>query len=885
MQKKWLIEWMLPFFLCACLGVLYFLPHYQGYRFRASDYIQVEYMTYPLKKLHEKTKEPVFWTPHLFSGMPAYLVHYVPDGIYFPTLFGWLIKIFAYYPPMIFFIGAMGFFIFLRVEGIAWSWALMGAFGFVLTSYYTNMIVAAHWGKSNVLFSVPYVLAGMGLLHRDRVGWGVFFSLIGWAGMAGGGHPQMAYYALTVIAAYELFWLWEAWKGRQWRAYLTSAALVALCAAIGALSQANALLPYYEYGRYSIRGGSELERDREKDIALQSGLDKGYAQSYSATRAELWTLIIPDFVGGTSQEDILKRLGRTSALATAFQERGIQDMAFLRAVPTYWGGSPFSSGSFYASAVAFFFMLLGWTYGLQTLDWILLYVGWIVLQFALGAYGYSLWATPFLLLLPVGAYLLARRQKVLWKRTLLAASIFFGGWALISAIDNAPESAYKLTDWALEYLPFYNKFRAPSTWLVVAGFIFPWLALRGVRRFLELPHRENLLTALSVTGAIFLGVGFGAEALGFSFEGAIDETLRRQSQLPEWFLEALREDRITLARQSALRSLFWVVLAGGVLFLFISRRLSGTTAGFLSALVVLLDGWLLNSAYFPKRETYIRTREVIIPPPPAPHEEYILKDSSFYRVLPLHANPFTDARPSVFFENAGGYHPAKLKRYQQFIEAHLSRLEPEALKMLAIRYITAQPGTSPPSGYDSVARTSDDVVIFKARDSLPMAWLVEEVRVFPRTDQTLDSIGKYPVHRVALVAQRDWEKLRLRPENQKLDPMEGVTLLKRTVHELEYRVRARTPRLLVLSEVYYPPDWEALVNGERVPIIPANFILRAVAIPAGESTVQMFCRSHIYERGRRLSLIGSSMAWGLVVLSVGWSLRRRKGKNLISPSA
>lgn len=879
MQKKWLVETLLPIGLIVLFSVLYFFPYYQGYRFKASDQIQQGYMTFQLEKLTKETGRPAFWAPNLFSGMPAYLVYYQPEGNFF-TPFSWIGKLFRHYPPMILFIGALGFFIFLRVEGAVWSWALGGALAFVLTSYYTNMIVATHWGKSSVIFSVPYILAGLSLLRKGKIGWGVASSLVGWAGAVGGNHPQMLYYALVVIGAYIIAWAWEGIQQKEWKPFLGKLVLFSLTAGVGALSQVSSLLPFYEYGKYSIRGGSELERDAEKDPSLRTGLDKGYAQSYSASRAELWTILIPDFVGGTSQEDLWARFGQSSALAQALSQRGISDRSFLRAMPTYWGGSPFSAGSFYVSAIAVFLMILGWTYGMDVWDWLLAYVGWGVLQLSLGQYGYSLWATPILLLLPVASFYAARSQTQLWRRGIVAAGVFLGGWGLISLIDDAPESSYKLTDWALEYLPFYNKFRAPSTWLVVMGYLLSWMGIRGVLRFLAQPKRENLLISAALSMGLTLLIGIGGSIIGFSFEGSNDAALQAQAQLPDWFMEALREDRIAMARQSAFRSAFWIAAAGGVLLLFLLHKLTKVGTGLLVAALFTMDGWLLNSSYFPKRETYIRAREVSLPPPPQPHEEVIRADTGWYRVLPLHTNAFTDARPSVYFENVGGYHPAKLKRYQQFIEAHLNRMTPEALKMLAVRYITAQPGTPPPPGYDSLRQTSDGVVIFRAKDSLPIAWLVEKVRVFQRNDQTLDSIGAYPVHKVAFITEKDAKKLPFRPAEASLEGTERVICLKRSPYEIEYKVFARHPRLLVMSEIYYPPDWIAEVNGTTTPIIPANYILRAVVVPAGESIVRVRSESSIHERGRKLSSIGSVLAWILMGGGIAWEIWQRRRSTL-----
>lgn len=849
----------------ALFSILYFLPYYQGYRFKASDQVQLGYMVYPLEQAEKNTGKIPLWTPNLFSGMPSYLIYHKGEGRYFwtlPELTGW---IFRHYPPMIFFIGLLGFFLFLRVEGVSAPWATAGAIGFVLTSYYTNMIVATHWGKSNVLFSAPYVLAGMGLLHRQKWAAGLLLSLLGWAGMVGGHHPQMAYYALIVLGAYELHWLFTAWQERQWKTYLVGFLLLGASAGAGALSQISTLLPYRAYGEYSIRGGSELERDQAREASLRTGLDREYAQSYSASRAELWTLVIPDFVGGTSQEDLMRRLGNRSALFDALQSRGIGDLNFLRAMPTYWGGSPFSAGSFYGGVIWFFLALLGWMYGLKVLDWLLLYAAWIVLQLSLGAYGYSLWSTAVLLVLPVAAYIVAKRFSPPSWRGVIAALTFLGGWGLVSLWDDDPSTAYKLTDWALDYLPFYNKFRAPSTWLVTMGFLLVWMGIRGAVRFMEQPDRSRLVQALGISAGILLLVGWGAPWLGFSFEGPGDVQLQKQAQLPDWFMEALREDRIAIARQSALRSLLWLAFAGGVAFLLSLQRLQPTYAGIAIAGLGLLDGWLLNSRYFPRREAYIRNREVLMPPPAEPYERVIQSDTLRpFRILPLHGSPFTDARPSVYLESAGGYHPAKLKRYQQLIETHLSQLNPEVLRMLAIRYITARPGTPSPPGYDSLTQTEDGVVLFRSQAPLPMAWLSPFLRVYPRVDQTLDSLGRFPVHQTTLLAQKDWQTLALRPEEGPLDSTEQVRLLSRSPEEITYSVRAQKPRFLVLSEIYYPPDWKAFIDGSPTPIVPANFVLRGIVVPAGEHTVRLICESTVVERGRLLAVVGSIGCWLLI---------------------
>ena len=886
-KQNLLSHWALPILAMLIVAVFYFFPYYQGYRFRAADQVQLEYMMYPLKEAKGQSGHLPFWAPHLFSGMPSYLIAYEAENILWKDPIYYFAKIFREYPPVILFVGLLGFFLFLWAEGLPGPLALGGAFAFVMMSYYTNMIVATHWGKSNVLFTAPYGLAGLSLLFQGRWSEGVILSLFGWAGMIGGHHPQMTYYVLFLWAAYVLFRLWEARQKRTWKPFLVATAFLGVSAGVGALSQAANLLPYYEYGQYSIRGGSELERDQTRDPALQTGLDKSYAQSYSASRAELWTLIIPDFVGGTSQEDLVKRLGRSSALYEKLKPYGPQGIAFARSAPTYWGGSPFSAGSFYAGIIPFFLIILGLVYRADPLDWTLLYTGWIVLQLSLGAYGYSLWLTPLLLLLPWLSYFLPRKYLPAPWRPWATAGLFLTGWGLISLLDNNPAESYKLTDAALEYLPFYNKFRAPSTLLVVMGFLWAWLGMRGLKRFLDEPSARRFWIGLGITALIVILVGIlGGVFEWFSFEGETDEELRRQN-LPEELLAALREDRITLAQRSAMQSLFWLALAGGVLLLRIRDWLKATLAAFVIAFLILLDGWLVNSRYFPRQSTYVRKTEIPLPPPPQPYETYLkTQDTAFYRILPLHTSPFTDARPSVFLENAGGYHPAKLKRYQQLIETHLSRLELPILQMLGIKYLTANGQYAIPPTYDSLLTFPDGITLYRLRAPVRYTWLAESLVVYPRVDQTLDSLSQYDLSRYALITQKDLQLLPTQPQSAPLDSSEGVEILRRNpLEEILLRVRSRTARLLVLSEIHYPPDWKATVDGQETPIIYTNFVLRGIVVPPGEHTVRVYLQSAIHERGSRLSLIGSLLAWALAAVATGGILWHwRKWKPPQSPS-
>lgn len=876
MRQALLKGWLVPLLLIGLVAVFYFLPYYQGYRFRASDQISGHYMAYPLEKLEAQTGKVPFWTPNQFSGMPAYLIYHKPAGVYWVgpvEVFG---RLFRVYPPTILFVGLLGFFLFLRAEGASWSAALAGAFAFGMMSYYTNMIVATHWGKSNVLFTAPYALAGLSLLYQGRWGWGLLLSLWGWAGMVGGNHPQMLYYVLVLFGGYGLYRFWMAWQNRAWRRFWLATGLVVLSVGAAGLSQIAKLLPYYTYGQYSIRGGSELEREQEKDPSLRSGLDKSYAQSYSANRAEVWTLLIPDVVGGTSSEDVLKRLGNSSSLVQAFRQYGIADQSFLRQVPLYWGGSPFSAGSFYAGIIPFFLLVLGLLYKADSLDWILLYVGWLVIQLALGAYGYSLWASVVLLALPWGSFWLGRRFSEGF-RPFLRVGIFLVGWGLVSILDSEPEAAYKLTDAVLAYLPFYNKFRAPSTFLVVMGFLWGWGGVRGVMRFVEAPSLRKVGVALALTAGVVAVVGFGV-SFWFDLSGAVDAELRSQ-RLPEWFFAALVEDRITIAQHSTLTVLLWLLLAGGILGAYAQGYFRGHASLVALAGLILVDGWLVNSRYFPRQEVYMRNVEFPTDPPKAPYELYLeATDSSFYRILAYHTSPFTDARPGIYLENAGGYHPAKLKRYQQLIDAHLARLEPGILQMLGIRYVTAFADRPLPlRGFDSVKTFPDGITLYRFSGPIKPAWLAESLVVYPRIDQTLDSLSRYDLMRVAVLARKDLEALPLLPASAPLDSTEAVTLLQRSpAYEIKLRVQAERPRLLVLSEIHYPPDWVAFVDGKPTPIVYTNFVLRGFVVPAGRHEVRVVNQSAVHAQGARLSLWGSVTSWLLAVGGIAFLIWKRK---------
>jgi hypothetical protein len=252
----------------------------------------------------------------------------------------------------------------------------------------------------------------------------------------------------------------------------------------------------------------------------------------------------------------------------------------------------------------------------------------------------------------------------------------------------------------------------------------------------------------------------------------------------------------------------------------------------------------------------------------------------------LHTSPFTDARPSVFLENAGGYHPAKLKRYQQLIETHLSRLELPVLQMLGIKYLTANGQYAIPPMYDSLLTFPDGITLYRLRAAVRYTWLAESLVVYPRVDQTLDSLSQYDLSRYALITQKDLQLLPTQPQSAPLDSSEGVEILRRNpMEEILLRVRSRTARLLVLSEIHYPPDWKATVDGQETPIVYTNFVLRGIVVPPGEHTVRVYLQSAIHERGSRLSLIGSLLAWALAAVATGGLLWHwRKWKPPQSPS-
>ncbi|MGQ9863317.1 MAG: hypothetical protein ACUVRD_02365 [Bacteroidia bacterium] len=854
----------LPIAFFALFSVFYFAPYLQGYRLSAGDQTQGFYAR---TFFHEHGFS--FWHPNLFSGMPTYFIYTSPadaQPMYLDVR--WLmVKIFRNYPMMIFFVGLLGMFIFLRTWQISSGWATVGALGFVLMSYYTVMIVATHFGKSNVIFTLPYLLAGQRLLHLRRWGWGTLLASIGLYGIFSGEHPQMAYYGGFVVAAWEVYYLWEAWQKKNLLPAL-GASFTQVFLAMGAFfSMAHILLPRQEYTFYSIRGPNPLVREVAKDPSQKTGLERSYAQSYSLSRSELFSLIIPHYVGGTSDEDVYAILGKRSALYQALKQNGVEPRSILQRIPLYWGGLPFSSGGFYVGVGLFFLSILGFLYVRQVWAWLLGYVVLLVLLLGLGAYSFSWWASSVLLCTPAGLYILYRHRPGKLPMSWVVSGGLLVGALLLSAIDSDPQSSYKITDAALDFLPLYNKFRAPSTFLVVVGYIIPFLAVWGISQFVLSPDKNRFWEALGITVGV-LGVGIG---LGFSgvYDFQAESDAQIAQQVPGWFMDALRDDRRAILWQEGLRSLLVVGLIGLGLWSYAQKWLPKLPICIFVALVSVGEILLVTRRYIGK-ENYEKDLK-FSPPPKERHEEIILTRGTLGRVYPMHTATFVDSRPAAYLEDIGGYSPAKLRRYQIFIENHLSQLHLNPLRMLDTRYYLYARGR-PTLGFLPVD-TAGPVRIEEDPFAYGPAWLVEKVEVLPTPDAVLDTLDKVDSRKVAFLEA--WQNPQT-PPAAPLDTSEGVVLLERKPELLRYKVKAQRARFLVMSEVHYPPDWHAYVNGQETPIYYTNFILRGLAVGPGESEVVVKLEPRTYQKGKIYHWVGTALLWLLTLGSWGYEYFARR---------
>ncbi len=789
----------LPHFLISgiflLITLIYFSPALQNKKLVQNDVIQAQAMSKEIMDVKAKTGKAPLWTNQMFGGMPAYQIW----AQYPSNITTYIVKTFKTIFPdpvdtiFIFLVGAYFLFIVLGIN--PWLSAI-GAIAVTFSSYNFIIIEAGHSNKAFALAFFAPILAGILLAYKGKYWLGAALTALFLAVEIRANHIQMTYYLMLAVIVLLIIELVKAIREDKLKEYTkASVALFAgLIIAVGV--NFGTLWVNYEYAQQTIRGKSELTSNKNKPA---NGLDKEYAYQWSQGVAESITFLIPHAYGGASgyplddNSEVYKTLVANNVSPT-------QAAQFSKQMPTYWGDKPFTSGPIYLGAIIVFLFVLGCFIVKGSLKW------WLVIA------------------------------------TILSLFLSFG--------KNLPF----LSDLFFDYFPLYNKFRAVESILVIAGITVPILALLALKEiFSEKINKEEITKYLKYTSYGFGGVLLlliALPSLFFGFQSANDASFVQQLEqgtgsrdFANKILGALISDRESMFRADAIRSFLFIGLMAATLWLFIQQKLKANFAIAILALLVTVDMWSVNKRYL-NDDNFVPARQLKIPFVARAVDTEILKDSDpNFRVMDATINTFSNASTTYFHKTIGGYHAAKLQRYQDLIEQHLIKGNKSVLDMLNTKYFI-------------LADTLGRPFVEENQGALGHAWFVNGVSFVENADAEINALTAFRPEQTAIIDDEFRNQVDLM-KIMGIGDQGTIYLTNYRPDHITYQTNNTTERLAVFSEIYYDKGWNAYINGKPINHFRANYVLRAMQIPAGSHKIEFKFEPKAYKIGETISLISS----------------------------
>jgi hypothetical protein len=811
------------FLILVCI---YFAPAvFQGKTIRQGDMIHATGMGGSQAKQYEETAKPgefSTWSDAMFGGMP-YTSGYGDPAPKLPgfELIEQPVKQIGYLNAGMVLAGLICFYILMCVMGVNWWMAIAGSIAFAFASYNLIIIEAGHITKAYAIAYMPLTIAGILLLFRQKYLWGSLLFLFGIALSISNFHIQITYYLALLCLFIYIGYIIEEIRKKKWKESGKATAIMAVCVLLALLPSARSLYAQWELGKTSLRGPTELTTIDSGGEKISTGLDKDYAFQWSYGKGELLTFLIPNIYGGSSGG----MLDRSSEYYKALRLAGYRLDKEVQA-PTYWGDKAFTSGPVYFGAVVCFLFVLGMLVVRNRIKW------------------YFLTGAVFLIFLALG-------RNMDWFNTFI-----------------------------FHHLPMYNKFRTPETALVIPGLVFPIIAFLGLKEIIEGKAdarllKKGLLWSLSITGGICLIVWWFPN-LFFNFQSNYDAQFEQQP----WY-EGLVRDRAHLASADALRSLIFVLLSAALIFLFTqlkNKKQSVLILGIGFVILTLADLWTIDKRYLNDKNFTSETLDATYKESVADKE--ILKDKDLsYRVLTLN-NPFQETSVSYYHHSVGGYHPAKLRRYQELIDHRLAGEINTVIQSFRKPQVTIEDIQQSFTSTPSLNMLNTRYIIFNPEQppvvnpqTFGNAWFVRKVEIVENADAEIAALNSVDPLQTAVVDKRFAGDLKGFTELQP-DSAASITLDSYRPNHLIYTSKTNAEQLAVFSEIYYQPGWKATIDGNPAPHFRADWILRAMLIPAGEHRIEFDFRSEGYVTVSYVSAIGSFLMLLLLLAGIGYSIRQ-----------
>jgi len=783
------------------VSLAYFSPVLEGKMLFQSDIAQYRGMSKEIKDFRQEHDSEPYWTDAAFGGMPAYQVSaYYPHN-YIKKL-DKLIR-FLPRPADYLFLYFLGFFVLMLVLKVDWRLAVFGSMAFGFSTYLIIILGVGHNAKAHAIGYMPLLIAGVLLIFQKKYFIGFILTTLTAALEIVAGHVQMTYYLFFMLLFLGIVYFFDALKEKQITTYLKSVVILLIAAMLSLLINANHLLPTREYAKESTRSKSELTISPDgKQKKASTGLDKEYITEYSYGVLETFNLFIPRLMGGGNSEN----LGTDSHTYDFLKDKiGVsQAKGFAENAPTYWGNQPIVAAPAYIGAVLIFLFVLS----LFLLD--------------------------------------TKNKKWLVASIILALLLSWG------------KNFSFLTNFFIDYVPLYNKFRAVTSIQVLIELAIPIVAILGLQKMLfdknlTLEKKEKSLKyATGITGGIalfFLLLG----SSWFAFEGGNDAYYN--SMIPD-FSDALIKDRKSLLFKDSLRSLLLVLFTASILWLFVKKKLKLNIVIGIIGLALLFDGIGIAKNYV-NASDFTSALHVEKPFKATEADKTILQDKGHYRVANFSKNPINDASTSYFHKSIGGYHAAKPRRYQELFNHQIAKNNMEVLNMLNTKYLILA---------DEQGKTQ----VQENLEAYGNAWFATDIQWANSADEeikALDSITKDK----AVIHER--YKTQIPKIDWLTDTAATIVLDSYQANKITYTSTSHTDQIALFSEIYYPHGWKAYVDDTEYEIFPVNYVLRGLVIPEGKHTIVFTFEPAIIKKGGLLSLIGYLLFVGILVL--GWIFRKK----------
>lgn len=791
------------------VSLIYFYPVLQGKKIYQSDIAQYTGMAKEQNDFRKETGEEPYWTNSAFGGMPTYQLgaHYPHNYIKdVDSVLRFLPR-----PADYLFLYFLGFYILMRALRIDPLKAFFGALAFGFSTYLIIILGVGHNAKAHAIAYMPMVVAGVVMVFQRKYIAGGLLTMIAAALEINANHFQMTYYLLLLLLVIGIYFAIQIIKSKEYGHLGRVIGVFAVAGILAVGVNATNLMATAEYADYSTRSNSELTYNPDGSPKESSNaMSYDYITEYSYGIGESFNLIAPRLFGGSSGRE---SLGEDSHIVEYLQSQQIAEGQYLSkeqaieiaqgGMPTYWGDQPIVAAPAYIGAVVFFLFVLG---------------------------------------------MFAEQRKIKYA--------FLAG-ALLSLFLSWGKHFSILTDFFINYVPMYNKFRAVASIQVILELCIPVVAIMGLYAFFN-SDKEKQWDSLKKAGMVSLGLVVLLFLLKgmFSFAGGSDD-IYIQNYGPE-FMEALRADRKAMFSADLLRSGFFILLAAGVLWLYNKQKLKQSTAIIIAGLLMVADLFFIDKRYVDK-ESFVSAREMDRPFEASVADQQIMQDTSYFRVFEIDGN-LSSARASYFHNSIGGYHAAKPRKMQQLFDYQIAKNNIEVLNMLNVKYILQQ------------NREGQSVPAVNP-DANGNAWFVKSVKFVNNADEAMKALDSINTKNKAIINKAEFGDA----VKQLTFTADSTAVINLTAYEpnyLRYESDNANEGLAVFSEMYYGHGWNAYVDGKPAPHFETDYALRAMMVPAGKHVIEFKFEPQVVKTGSTIALV--SFIGMIILFGIGIYTERKK---------